>query len=69
MKEFFGWAVRERDGLLYLYPVKPEKSTVAWFASGIISLGFLRLPDLLLPEVKWSDEEPTKVKITIERCK
>ena len=69
MNELLVWAVRERDGHLYIYPVKPEKSIVAWFASGIISLGFMRLPDLLLPEVKWSDEEPTKVKITIERCK
>ena len=30
-------------------------------------VGFARLVDECFPEVKWSDEEPTKVKITIDK--
>ena len=69
MKEPLVWAARDADGELYIYPVKPEKFMLLWHSIDAISLGCMRLPDDSLPEVQWSDKEPTKVKITIERCK
>lgn len=68
MKVLLGWAVRDKDGHPYIYPVKPVKVISVWSTPEILYFGFMRLPGDSLPEVKWSDEEPTKVKITIERC-
>ena len=69
MKEPFVWAARDANGELYIHPIKPEKFMQFWHSLHSISLGCIRLPDDSLPEVKWSDKEATKVKITIERCK
>ena len=67
MKELLGWAVRNKDGQIYIFPEKPKKSIITWRTSHFLNLGFMRLSDDSLPEVKWSDKEPTKVKITIEK--
>lgn len=69
MKVVLGWAARDADGEIYIHPVKPKKIMLIWHSFEDFGLGFMRLPDDSLPEVKWSDEEATKVKITIERCK
>ena len=45
-------------------PDKPIKFTETWYLRGI---GFMKLDDSLLPEVKWSDIEPTKVKLVIDK--
>lgn len=66
MKELLGWAARDKDGELYIYPVKPGKYMHTFET---YDFNCMRLPDDCLPEVKWSDKEATKVKITIERCK
>ncbi len=64
------WAVRDKIGSLYLFDTKPYKDLELgiwtcdenvyeeWFASLIDSEE--------LPEVKWEDEEPTEVELTIK---
>lgn len=69
MKEIEAWVARDRNGHLNLWRLKPVKFSTIWLSLQMFTMGFIRLPRVLLPEVKWSDEEPTKVKITIERCK
>ena len=63
MKDNELWAARDKSGTLYLYRNKPTKDVFEWY-----SLGFsLVLPSALFPEVQWSDEEPTKVKLVIDK--
>ena len=69
MKEIEAWVARDRNGHLHLWRVKPVKFSTFWLSLEMFTMGYIRLPSLLLSGVKWSDEEPTKVKITIERCK
>lgn len=57
------WAARDKDGKLYLYRYRPIKDKFVWYSLGLS----LVLASASLPEVKWSDEEPTKAKITIEK--
>lgn len=67
MNEIELWAARDKDRKLYLYEKKPLKRDTAWIKSAL-PVGFcLRLDEALFPEVQWSDEEPTRVKITIEK--
>lgn len=69
MKEIEAWVARDKDGELHIFPIKPEKFLLLWHMFKFVEFGVMRLPDDSLPEIKWSDKEPTKVKITIERCK
>ena len=64
MKEIEAWVARDKDGGLYLYLSyrKPRKVTEQWHASD-----YIRLADEMFPEVKWSDDEPTKVKLVIDK--
>ena len=57
------WAARDKDGKLFLYRDKPIKDKFVWYSPGFS----LVLASASFPEVKWSDDEPTKVKITIEK--
>lgn len=63
MNEIELWAARDKDGKLYLYRDRPIKDKFIWYSSGFS----LVLASASLPEVQWSDEEPTRVKITIEK--
>lgn len=63
MNEIELWVARDKSGTLYLYMVKPIKDKFIWYSPGFS----LVLASASLPEVKWSDDEPTKVKITIEK--
>ena len=64
MKAFKAWVTRDKDGILYLYTAKPKKKSDFWHAPGV---GYMKLDDSLFPEVQWSNEEPTKVKLVIEK--
>ena len=57
------WVARDNDGELIMYEREPLKDKLAeqWTLGGWF--GFL--PENLFPEVQWSDEEPTKVKLVI----
>ena len=64
MLEIEAWVARDKDGSLYMYTDKPKKKSEFWHAPKV---GYVKLDDSLFPEVKWSDEEPTKVKIIIDK--
>lgn len=64
MKTLKAWVARDENGSLYMYINKPKKLDDTW---SLNSFGFFKLDDSLFPEVKWSDEEPTKVKLIIEK--
>lgn len=64
------WVARDEDGSLFLYivDVKPRKSQSKWMPDGCSDLiELIELSRELFPEVKWEDEEPTEVSITIKR--
>ena len=68
------WLARCKDGSLILYTEeKPSKIEAlgTWMIRGTdalyTSMGYVRLRKHLYPEVKWSDNEPTKVKLVIEK--
>lgn len=61
------WIARDGNGSLYLYCYEPIKynSVESWFSVST-SYSVLRISDSLFPEIKWSDKEPTEVKVTIK---
>ena len=63
MKEMEAWAARDMDGKLFLYRDKPIKDKFVWYSPGFS----LVLASASFPEIQWSDDEPTRVKITIEK--
>ena len=64
MKEIEAWVARDEDGILYMYPDKPQKRSYHWYPNKI---GYMKLDDSLFPEVQWSDEEPTEIKLSIKK--
>lgn len=57
------WLARDEDGLLYLfYGRKPVKTVHSWYNW---SKDYYEIKSSLFPEVQWSDDEPTKVKLEI----
>ena len=69
MKEIQAWIARDENGKLFLYPHKPIKGKAKWimFNTFGVGFGFTELVKECFPEVKWSDSEPTKVKLVIEK--
>ena len=59
------WLARGRDEELWLFSQKPSKLKGSW--AGILGTRRGELPGTMFPEVKWSDNEPTKVKLVIEK--
>ena len=59
------WLARDKDGELIMYEREPFKDKLAeqWTLGGWF--GFL--PKNWFPDVLWSDEEPTKVKLVIDK--
>lgn len=61
---------RDKDGSLFLYigciPIKNLLDNV-WIAKELRITDAMLLDKDLFPEVQWSDKEPTKVKIIIEK--
>ena len=66
MKELQAWVARDYDGSLYMYPDKPKKMKDNWYAHKV---GYMKLKDSLFPEVKWEDEEPTEIELSIKNEK
>ena len=63
MKEMEAWVARDKDRKIYLYSYKPIKDNFVWYSRGF----HLALASASFPEVKLSDDEPTKVSITIKK--
>ena len=64
------WLARDKDGSLFLYiggiPIKNRSDNV-WIAKELRITDAMLLDKDLFPEVQWSDNEPTKVKIVIDK--
>ena len=63
MIEIESWAARDMDGKLFLYRDKPIKDKFVWYSPGFSFV----LASASFPEIKRSDDEPTKVSITIKK--
>ena len=63
MEKIEAWVARDKDGKLYLYRDRPIKDKFVWYSPGFS----LVLASASFPEIKWSDDEPTKVSITIKK--
>ena len=60
------WLVRDKDGCLFLFfGQKPYKLGNMWYSPE--HRFFIMLRKSSCPEVQWTDEEPTKVKLVIEK--
>lgn len=59
------WLARDKSGCLYLYKGKPIKYSTYWMRP--LPKDMIQLDNSLFPEVQWSDEEPTKVKLVIDK--
>lgn len=71
MKEkITAWVARDERGRLFIYAEKPIKHEHSWKPSvSFYDEYFYSLNDHFnFPKVKWEDEEPTKVELTIEIC-
>lgn len=66
MEKIEAWVARDKDGKLYLYLREPQKVTGQWTLPDI-SFDFIRLGRESFPEIQWSDDEPTRVSITIKK--
>lgn len=64
MKTLKAWVARDYDGSLYMYSDKPKKKSYFWHAPKV---GYMLLDDSLFPEVKWEDEEPTEITLTVKK--
>ena len=59
------WLARDKDDRLHVYRgEKPKRFLKTW---SISSFDVSPLPRQWFPEVQWSDDEPTKVKLIIEK--
>ena len=67
MIEIEAWAARDEDGMLYLYKDKPLRGSEQWHENPVSITGLIELRKEWFPEVQWSDEERTRVSITIEK--
>ena len=59
------WVARDENGMLFLYLAPPRKYQSKWRPN--IRADYLGINRELFPEVKWEDEEPTEISITIKR--
>ena len=58
-----GWVARDRDGFLSLFLSRPVSDRHGWRSA----VGQKELDRNLFPDVKWEDEEPVEVELTITR--
>ena len=59
------WVARDKDGSLFLYVnQKPSKEETIW---NDYYGRYIEIDGSLFPEVQWSDEEPTKVRLVIAK--
>lgn len=62
-RNFKGFIARDKDYSLWLYGERPEKQMDEWGGSSVLE----NIESSHFPEVKWEDEEPTELELTIKR--
>ena len=65
MEEF--WLTRDEDGILTLWSLKPKKDKKRGYWNNATDTYECIFNSNSFPEVQWSDNEPTKVKLIIEK--
>lgn len=63
------WVARDESGSLFIYEEKPIKHEHSWKPSISFNDCYSLNNHFNLPQVKWEDEEPTKVELTIKISK
>ena len=62
------WAARDWSGVVYLYPLKPQKGQLRWES---VAQAYQFVDDRLLPpdiNPQWEDEEPIEVNVNIAKA-
>lgn len=62
-KSIRAWVTREKNGALFLFCEKPKKRKSYWI--NLNTFNSLVLPKEAFPNIKWEDNEPTRVYIRI----
>ena len=62
-KSIQAWVAREKNGALFLFWEKLKKCKSYW--TNLNAFNSLVLPEEAFPNVKWEDNEPTRVYIRI----
>ena len=65
-KKIIGWAARDKNGVICFYEHKPEKGFDLWGSREQPILAGVH--ENIFSQIKWEDEEPTKVELTIKIC-
>ena len=65
MEEIEMWLARDESGSLHLFACKPKKYLRIWM--GRLGISNSSLDKELFPYVRWSDDEPTKIKLIIDK--
>ena len=65
-KKIIGWVAKNKNGVAYFYEHKPEKGFVLWGSREQPILAGVH--ENIFSQIKWEDEEPTKVELTIKIC-
>lgn len=61
LRNINGWyryIARDKDGLLYLYKIKPKKGFAVWHSAGWT---WIVVDDHLFQMVQWNDKKPTLI--------
>ena len=66
-KTLEAWVARDENGMLYLYLDPPRKYQSKWLPN--IRPDYIKMDRNLFPEVKWEDEEPTEMELSIKNEK
>jgi len=67
-KKITAWVARDADGEITLFMTDaPFKASATWVPQSYDN-SYLELDKNDFPEVKWEDEKPTKVELTIKIC-
>ena len=64
MEALKAWVARDENGDIYLYLSKPLKFEGRWIQT---SHRLTIMEKESFPQVKWEDEEPTEVSITVKK--
>ena len=67
MKALKAWVARDKNGMLYMYLAKPRKNQSKWLPN--IRPDYIKMDSNLFPKVKWEDEEPTEIELSIRNEK
>jgi len=62
------WIARDGNGDLNAYTDEPYKGNGTWYLEMFNEGRYFAIQRRAFPQVKWEDEEPTKVELTIKIC-